>query len=128
MRAVMAVMIGIVLFSAATAPDRPNAPTVSAEAVTLAEVRRASEIDVPEFGGSPDTLLVERPFNARQGAQSGVFVLDADGVGLRRVPVFYGRATTALIQIVNGVSAGDRIVVSDMQAWDQFDRLRLKLR
>ena len=27
--------------------------------------------------------------------------------------------------IVSGVSAGDRIIVSDMRAWDAFDRLRL---
>ena len=129
MRAVLAVLIGIVLLSAATSPDRPKLPTVSADAVTLREVRRASEIGiVTEFGDSPDALLVERPVNARQGARSTVFVLDGDGVVLQRVPVSYGRASPTLIQIVSGLSFGDRIVVSDMQAWDTFERIRLKWR
>ena len=72
--------------------------------------------------------MVERPVDAREGAQSSVFVVDEDGVLLRRVPVGYGRASPSLIQIVSGVSAGDRIIVSDMRAWDAFERLRLRLR
>jgi len=47
---------------------------------------------------------------------------------LRRVAVWYGRGSPTLIHIVSGVSPGDRIAVSDMRAWDQFDRLRLRAR
>jgi HlyD family secretion protein len=130
MRTFIAVLICVVLLSAAISnPERTRLPTVSADTVTLKEVRRASEIAaVAELGVSPDTLLVERPVDAREGAQSSVFVVDEDGVLLRRVPVGYGRASSSVIQIVSGVSAGDRIIVSDMRAWDAFDRLRLALR
>ena len=55
----------------------------------------------------------------------GVFVLNHDGVLIRRA-VTYGRASGALIQVVSGLSPGDRVIVSDMGAWDQFDRLRLR--
>jgi hypothetical protein len=129
MRTLIAVLILVMLLPAAISNPEPKLPTVSADTVTLREVRRGSEIGaVTGLGDSRDALLVERPVGAHEGAQSGVFVLEDDGVVLRRVRVEYGRGSPTLIQIVNGVSAGDRIVVSDMQAWDAFDRLRLALR
>ena len=130
MRALIAVLICIVLLPAAISDSEPpGPPTVSAYTVTLRQVRRASEIGaVTELGDSRDTLLVERPVDAREGAQSTVFVVDEIGVLLRRVPIGYGRASPSLIQIVSGVSPGDRIVVSDMRPWDAFDQLRLRWR
>jgi HlyD family secretion protein len=129
MRTLIAVLICIVPLPAAITPERTRLRTVSADTVTVREVRRASEMSaVTELGDSRNTLVVERPIDAREGAKSSVFVVDKDGVLLRRVPVGYGRASPSLIQIVSGVSAGDRIIVSDMRAWDAFDRLRLGLR
>lgn len=127
MRTLIATLICVVLVPATISnPERSRIPTVSADIVMLGEVRRGSEIgQVTELGDSRDTLLVERPFDAREGAQASVFVVDEDGVVLVRVAVGYGRGSPSLIQIVSGVSAGDRIVVSDMRAWDAFDRLRL---
>jgi HlyD family secretion protein len=123
----MTVLIGIVLLSAGTSPERPQPPTVAADTVTIGEVRRGSEIGaVAELGDSRDALLVERPVGAREGAKSSVFVVDADRERLRRIPVEYGRASSSLIQIVGGLSPGDRIIVSDMRAWDAFERLRLR--
>jgi HlyD family secretion protein len=112
MRTLIAVLIGVVLLSTATNPDRPAPPTVAADTVTIMAV--------------PATLLVERPAGATEGATSSVFVVDQDGLLLRRVLIEYGRASSSLIQIVSGVSPGDRIVVSDMRAWDAFERLQLK--
>jgi hypothetical protein len=121
MRALIAVVIGIVLLPAAISnPERTNFPTVSADTVRLTEVRRGSEM------GAGTELLVERPVGATADAWSGVFVLDEDNVVLRRVAVRYGRVSGSMIQIVSGVSPGERIVVSNMRAWDAFDRLRLR--
>jgi HlyD family secretion protein len=114
MRTLVAVLIGIVLLPAGTAPDRTSPPTVAAETVTIREVRAGS--------------LVERPAGAREGAKSSVFVVDRDGVMMRRVVVEYRDASPPLIQIVSGVSPGDRIIVSDMRAWDAFERLQLRVR
>lgn len=127
MRTLVAVLICIVLLSARTSPERARIPTVAADTVTIGEVRHGSEIDaVAGHGDSPDALVVQRPVGASEGAKSSVFVVDADG--LRRVAVEYGRASQSLIQIISGVSPGDRIVVSDMRAWDAFERLRLRWR
>ena len=107
-------------------PQRPL-PTVVADVVQLSEVRRASELGViTGLGESGDVVVVERPLDATAGTSSSVFVVADDGA-LRRVPVTYGRASASLIQIVSGVSPGDRIVVSDMRAWDAFDRIRLRV-
>jgi HlyD family secretion protein len=81
---------------------------------------------VSELSESGDTLLVERPAGATQRSMAGLFVLDEASGVLQRLPVRYGRASGSLIQIVSGVSPGHRIVVSDMSAWDQFERLRLR--
>jgi HlyD family secretion protein len=129
MRMLMVVLIGIVLLSPGTSPDGTTLPTVATDAVTIKEVRRGSEIDtVAGLGDWHNALLVERPVGAREGATSSVFAVDADGVLLRRVAVVYGRASSSLIQVVSGVSPGDRIIVSDMRAWDSFERLRLSAR
>ena len=127
MRTLLAALIIIVLLSAWTYPERTQLPTVAAGAVTIREVRRASEIGIVAGLGDPrDVLLVEPPVGAIESAKSSVFVVDADGL-LRRVAVEYGPHSTSLIQIVGGVSPGDRIVVSDMRAWDAFERIRLRL-
>jgi len=129
MRTIAAVLIGVVLLSPSTSPDRANVPTVAPNILTIREVRRGSEIGaVAELGNSPDALFVERPPGAREGAKSSVFVVDADRVHLRRVAVEYGRASTSVIQIVSGLSPGDRVIVSDMRAWDAFERLQLRSR
>jgi HlyD family secretion protein len=128
MRTLIAVLICIVLFPAAISnPELRRLPTVSRDTVLLGEVRRASEIGAAvELADSPDTLIVERPARAREGATTGVFVVDADGVRLWRVAITYGRASSSRIQVVSGVSRGDRIVVSDMRAWDAFEGIRLR--
>lgn len=129
MRLLVAVLICVVLFSPRTTPERTRIPTVAVDIVAIGEVRRGSEIgDAAGLGDSPDALLVERPVGANEGTKSSVFVVDADGVQLRRIAVEYGRASTSMIQIVSGVSRGDRIVVSNMQAWDAFERLQLRSR
>ena len=116
MRTLLAVLIGIVLLSGSTNPDRATPPTMAADIVTLREVRGGSE---------PGTLVVERPIGAPEDARSSAFRLDEDGVQLRRRTVTYGRALGSLIQIDSGLAPGDRIVVSDMRAWDAFERIRL---
>lgn len=126
MRTRIAVLIGVGLLHAPISNSEPHGiPTVEANTVTLAQVRRGSAIDAfTAPGGSRDALLVERPAGAREDTPSSVFVLDESGVLFRRVPVVYGRASASSIRISSGVAAGERIIVSDMRAWDAFDRLR----
>jgi HlyD family secretion protein len=125
MRTLSVALIWMAIFPAGLG-ERRNLPIVLADTVTFREVRRAVEVGTPtDLADSPDTLFVERPVHARAGAMMGVFVVSGDGVLVRRA-VTYGRLSGTLIQIVSGVAPGDRVVVSDMSAWDAFDRLRLR--
>ena len=118
MRTLLLALIGVVFFSAVFwEQQRTTIPTVSADTVSVKEVRRQS-----------DRLIVERPAGATAGSKSSVFVVsDNDGV-LRRVPVQYGRVSSSSIEIVSGLSSGDQIIVSDMRAWDAFERIQLRFR
>jgi multidrug efflux pump subunit AcrA (membrane-fusion protein) len=128
MRTPIAVLLLIVMVPAVTSnPDRSRLPSIAVDTIALGEVRRGSAVAVSDFRDR-DSLVVERPIGASERATSSVFVVDEDGTQLRRVVVTYGRVAGSLIQIASGVLPGDRIVVSDMRAWDAFDRLRLRSR
>ena len=117
MRTLGAVAIGVILLSAwqSTTPEyRP--PVIRKGSFIVREV-----FNIPSATGG---LFVQRPFGAVPDTESSVFRVDATGTELRRVPVTYGRLASPIIQVVSGLSAGDRIVISDMSAWDQFERIR----
>mgnify|MGYP001764904610 CR=1 FL=1 len=40
-------------------------------------------------------------------------------------PVELGRSSVNTIEIVAGLKPGDRVILSDMSAWDAFERIRL---
>jgi multidrug efflux pump subunit AcrA (membrane-fusion protein) len=54
-----------------------------------------------------------------------LFKVDPDGKGAVRVPVKVGRASVNEIQIVEGLKAGDTVILSDMSREDAVDRIRL---
>ncbi|HYE15255.1 MAG TPA: HlyD family efflux transporter periplasmic adaptor subunit [Pyrinomonadaceae bacterium] len=72
-----------------------------------------------------NVLYTSRP--ASGGAQSSVtlFRLSADGREAVRVPVRLGRASVNTVEILEGLSEGDTVILSDTQQWDGVDRLRL---
>ena len=43
-----------------------------------------------------------------------------------RVQVQLGRSSVNTIEVKGGVKEGDELVLSDMSAWDAFDRVRLR--
>ena len=54
---------------------------------------------------------------------------DGEGVGANgeavRVRVTLGVSSVAEVQIVEGLNEGDEVVLSDMAAYDAFDRVRI---
>ncbi len=72
-----------------------------------------------------DVLYVGRPAFGQADSEVRLFKLDADGLATR-VPVQLGRSSVNLIEIRNGLAAGDRVVLSDTSAWEQHDRLRIR--
>ena len=56
----------------------------------------------------------------------GLFRLEPDGVHAQRVQVKLGRSSVNTIEVVQGLNAGDRVIISDVSQWDAQQRLKLK--
>jgi HlyD family secretion protein len=72
-----------------------------------------------------DVLYVGRPAFGNENSTISLFKLSTDGKTAVRVPVKVGRASVNSIQIIEGLQAGDTVILSDMSRWDNTDRIRL---
>jgi multidrug efflux pump subunit AcrA (membrane-fusion protein) len=73
-----------------------------------------------------NVLYSGRPaFSAGSGSAS-LFKVSDDGKTAVRVPVMLGRSSVNVIEIVQGLSVGDRIIVSDMSQYQNSMRVRIK--
>jgi HlyD family secretion protein len=72
-----------------------------------------------------DVVYVERPVFGQQNTTISLFKIDPDGKGASRVPVKLGRSSVTTIEVLDGLKVGDKVILSDMSAWDGHDRLRL---
>lgn len=72
-----------------------------------------------------DVLYVGRPVHGDPDSTVGLFKL-VDGGEAVRVPVELGRASVNTIEIRKGLQVGDQVILSDMSAWDNSDRVQLK--
>jgi len=73
-----------------------------------------------------DVLFVGRPVHGQPDSTIGIFKIIDDGSEAVRVNVKLGRSSVNTIEIVQGLKVGDKVILSDMSAWDAFDRIRLK--
>ena len=72
-----------------------------------------------------DILFVGRPVFGQEDSIVSLFRLEADGTHATRTRVGLGRASVNAIEVLEGLDPGDRVVLSDMSTWDQFDRVRI---
>jgi HlyD family secretion protein len=73
-----------------------------------------------------EVLFIGRPAFGQPQSQVSLFKMDPDGVYARRVAVTLGRSSVDAIEVRDGLAEGDRVILSDMSAWDGVDRIRLK--
>jgi HlyD family secretion protein len=71
-----------------------------------------------------DVVFVGRPALGQERSTVGLFKLQRDGSAVR-VQVRLGRSSVSTIEILEGLIPGDQVVLSDMSAWDAFDKVRL---
>jgi len=79
-----------------------------------------------ELENLKDVLFVGRPVNGQSDSTIGIFKLVDDGAEAVRVNVKLGRSSVNTIEIRDGLKVGDKVILSDMSQWDNFDRIRLK--
>ena len=72
-----------------------------------------------------DVLYVGRPVYAQQESTIGLFRMEPDGEHAVRTQVQVGRTSVNTIEIRGGLQLGDTVILSDMSAWDAYDRIRL---
>src|SRR5206468_7605348 len=71
-----------------------------------------------------DVLFVGRPAYGQPDSTVGIFRVAANGEA-NRLQVKLGRSSVNQIEIVDGLKEGDKVILSDMSAWDSYDRVRL---
>lgn len=71
-----------------------------------------------------DVLYVARPAYGQANSLVGMFRLTEDGHAVR-AQVRLGRTSVSTIEVLDGLREGDRVILSDMSTWDEFDRVRL---
>ena len=67
-----------------------------------------------------------RPVHGEANSTVGLFKVVDDGAAAARVQVQLGRTSVNTVEIVKGLQIGDKVILSDMSAWDNYDRVQLK--
>ncbi len=81
------------------------------------------EIDLDRLS---NVLFVGRPAFGNENSTISLFRLGSDGKTAVRVPVKVGKASVNAIQVMEGLQAGDTVILSDMSRWENTDRIRLE--
>ena len=73
-----------------------------------------------------DVLFMGRPAFGQDQSVVGLFKIGGDGATAERVQVKLGRSSVNTIEVLSGLKVGDQVILSDMSAYDAYDRIRLK--
>ena len=74
----------------------------------------------------PNILYVGRPVQGQPNSTIGLFQVVNGGVEAVRVKVELGRTSVNSVEVLDGLKIGDQVILSDMSAWDSYDRIRLE--
>jgi|YelNatPaOPRAMG01_1025707.scaffolds.fasta_scaffold00359_16 HlyD family secretion protein len=72
-----------------------------------------------------DTLYIGKPATAQPNSVVTLFKLDSAGKLAHRVQVRLGKASVNQIEVLEGLQAGDRVILSDMTQYDSHSVIRL---
>ena len=72
-----------------------------------------------------NVLYMGRPVHGDSNSTVGLFKEVDGGKAAVRVNVQIGKASVSTVQILKGLNVGDVVILSDMSAYDNFDRIRI---
>ena len=72
-----------------------------------------------------NVLYVSRPVHGQERSTIKVFKYDPDGKTATQVQVKFGRGSVNIIEVLEGLREGDKIILSDTASYDNNDRIRL---
>ena len=73
-----------------------------------------------------NVLYTGRPAYGGSTGPVGLFKIVENGRAAVRVQVLLGRSSVTSVEIVKGLSKGDKVILSDMSQYDAVERVRLK--
>jgi HlyD family secretion protein len=120
---------GVVRGRVARIDPAATAGTVLVDIALDGELPRGARPDLTvdgtvELERLDNVVFVGRPAFGQEHSTVGLFKIAADGTAVR-VPVRLGRSSVNTIEVLEGLTPGEQVVLSDMSAWDAFERVRL---
>jgi beta-lactamase regulating signal transducer with metallopeptidase domain len=88
-----------------------------------ADLQIDATIDIEKLD---NILNVGRPVHATANSKVSLFKLVKDGGEAERVNVKLGRSSVNVIEVLDGLKEGDKVILSDMSQYDNADRIRIK--
>jgi beta-lactamase regulating signal transducer with metallopeptidase domain len=79
-----------------------------------------------DIGKLDNVLWIGRPVHTSSNAGAPLFKLVGDGTQAQRVYVKFGVASAQTIEVVDGLKVGDKVILSDMSDWENFERIHIK--
>ena len=104
----------------------PVNPTVIRSNVRI-ETAKRGDLQLAT-GWLKDVIVVEKPALCACGpnTEGTLFVLDADGRSAMKVKAYFGQSAGNFVEVQRGLKAGDRVIVSDMYAYDEYRTIDLR--
>jgi HlyD family secretion protein len=105
--------------------------TVTVDVQLIGELPRGARPDLSvdgtiELERLDNVLYVGRPAFGQEQSTVGLFKIDPTTNEASITQVQLGRSSVNTIEVKGGLAEGDQVVLSDMSAWDTFERIRLK--
>jgi HlyD family secretion protein len=72
-----------------------------------------------------NVVFMGRPVFGQADSKVSLFKVEPDGKYADRVQVTLGAAAVNTIEVRSGLNVGDRVILSDMSAWDNYERIKL---
>lgn len=72
-----------------------------------------------------NALYVKRPMFAKSYGDSHVYLVDSNGDLANKHSVIFGKSSNTYIEIKDGLSLGQEIIVSDVSAWETHQQIRI---
>ncbi|MBW3553944.1 MAG: HlyD family efflux transporter periplasmic adaptor subunit [Gemmatimonadetes bacterium] len=73
-----------------------------------------------------DVLHMPRPHIGQANSSVGLYKLVGNGDEAVRVTVQFGQTSVNEVEIRSGLEVGDEVILSDMQNYDEYDRVRIR--
>lgn len=115
----------LVIFIAALSGCTPDRNPVVTRSTIRIEAAARGDLQT-STGLLKDVVYVERPVFSASNADMTLFVADADERTATQVKVHLGDCTGKYAEVQQGLKPGDRVILSDLSQYGQWQRINLR--